>query len=120
MKNTNLKHNIHINIYIIMAAQLKSTSEFALEMQAKLSTLQAENKKLRAKLDNLEKTKTDAVLRIDNFVEEWYNENKDLVDIGEVQICGRYKVDLIPDELEKRLYAKMLKIVYAFLARGMI
>lgn len=103
-----------------MSAKLKSTSEFALEMQAKLSALQAENKKLRNKIDNLEKIKTDAVLRIDNFVEEWYNENKDLVDIGEVQICGRYKVDLIPDELEKRLYAKMLKIVYSFLTKGMI
>ena len=103
-----------------MSTQLKSTCDFALEMQAKLSALQAENKKLKLKLDNLEKTKADAVSRIDNFVDEWYNDNKDMVDIGEVQICGKYKVDLIPDELEKRLYAKMLKIVYAFLARGMI
>ena len=98
-------------------ATIKSTSEFALDIQGKLSALQNENRMLKTKIEHLEKAKSSASARIDKFVDEWYENNKDLVDIGEVQICGSYKVDLIPDEMEKRLYAKMLKIVYSFLAR---
>ena len=37
---------------------------------------------------------------VDEFVEEWYENNKDDVDIGQIKIAGRWKVDLIPDELE--------------------
>jgi chromosome segregation ATPase len=85
-----------------------------------LDKLKKENKELRERIEHLEKCKKDANTRIDAFVETWYEENKDLVDIGEIQICGSYKVDLIPDELEKRIYSKMLKIVYSFLARDMI
>ena len=85
-----------------------------------LDKLKRENEELREQLQNMEKSKTDASTRIDAFVETWYEENKDLVDIGEIQICGSYKVDLIPDEMEKRIYSKMLKIVYSFLARGMV
>lgn len=100
-------------------AQFKNADERALDLQAKLSALQAENKNLRKKIENIELVKNNASERIEQFVERWYEENKDLVDLGEIEICGRYKVDLIPDEMEKRIYAKMLKIVYAFLARGM-
>ena len=101
-------------------AQFKNADERALDLQAKLSALQAENKNLRKKIENIELVKNNASERIEQFVERWYEENKDLVDLGEIEICGRYKVDLIPDEMEKRIYSKMLKIVYAFLARGMI
>lgn len=101
-------------------AQFKNADERALDLQAKLSALQAENKNLRNKIENIELVKNNACERIEQFVEKWYEENKDLVDLGEIEICGRYKVDLIPDEMEKRIYSKMLKIVYAFLARGMI
>ena len=101
-------------------AQFKNPDERALDLQAKISALQLENKNLRKKLENIEVVKNNASDKIEQFVEKWYEENKDLVDLGEIEICGRYKVDLIPDEMEKRIYAKMLKIVYAFLARGMI
>ncbi len=101
-------------------AQFKNPDERALDLQAKISALQLENKNLRKKIENIEVVKNNASDKIEQFVEKWYEENKDLVDLGEIEICGRYKVDLIPDEMEKRIYAKMLKIVYAFLARGMI
>tara|TARA_Y100000748_G_C15501688_1_gene490392 strand:+ start:338 stop:661 length:324 start_codon:yes stop_codon:yes gene_type:complete len=52
--------------------------------------------------------------RIDKFVDKWYENNKDSIDIGEVTICGQYKIDLIPDEMEKRMYSKMLKLVNAY------
>jgi len=95
-------------------------TEFSFDPREELSILKSENKELKKKIKKLEQFKLNASERIDKFVEEWYQENKDLVDIGEVKICGSYKVDLIPDELEKRLYSKMLKIVYSFLARDML
>ena len=81
----------------------------------KIEELSNENKKLNDKVKYLESNQymND---KIDKFVEDWFEKNKDTVDIGEVTICGRYKVDLIPDELEKRIYSKMLKIVHAFFA----
>jgi len=81
----------------------------------KVEELSRENKKLNEKISYLESNQhmND---KIDKFVEDWFEKNKDTVDIGEVTICGRYKVDLIPDELEKRIYSKMLKIVHAFFA----
>ena len=100
--------------------QFKTYDEIALDLQAKISALQLENKQLRKKIENIEVVKNNTSDRIEQFVEKWYEENKDLVDLGEIEICGRYKVDLIPDEMEKRIYAKMLKIVYAFLARDML
>lgn len=99
---------------------MKTTSQFALEMQAKMSALQSENKLLKIKLKSYEESNARANFAIDEFVEKWYEENKDLVDIGEVQICGSYKVDLIPDEIEKRIYSKMLKIIYAFVSKGIL
>lgn len=100
--------------------QFKTYDEIALDLQAKISALQLENKQLRKKIENIEVVKNNTSDRIEQFVEKWYEENKDLVDLGEIEICGRYKVDLIPDEMEKRIYVKMLKIVYAFLARDML
>ena len=101
-------------------SQKVNVDERSLDLQSKIAHLQAENRNLKKKLEDIEIVRTNASDRIEKFVEKWYEENKDLVDLGEIEICGKYKVDLIPDEMEKRIYAKMLKIVYAFLARGMI
>lgn len=79
----------------------------------KVEELTEENKKLTQRINYLESEKFTHD-KIDRFVDEWFEKNKDSVDIGEVTICGRYKVDLIPDEMEKRIYSKMLKIVSAY------
>ena len=34
---------------------------------------------------------------------------------AKLQIQGRWKVDLVPDELEKRIYKKILKIVISMI-----
>ena len=61
-------------------AQFKNADERALDLQAKLSALQAENKNLRNKIENIELVRNNACERIEQFVEKWYEENKDLVD----------------------------------------
>tara|TARA_Y100000389_G_C17419496_1_gene495831 strand:+ start:1334 stop:1621 length:288 start_codon:yes stop_codon:yes gene_type:complete len=94
-------------------------SDIAMELQNKIDALEIENASLAQKIGELDKKERNMSTRIDEFVEEWYEQNKDLVDIGEIEICGKYKVDLIPDDLEKRIYTKMLKIVFAYLARSL-
>ena len=64
-----------------------------------------ENQILKEKLENSEK---EWVEHIDLFVEKWYEENKDNIDIGVVNL-GFFKVDILPDYIEKHLYKKVLK-----------
>ena len=79
----------------------------------KIEELTKQNKTLTQRIAYLESNQC-VHDKIDKFVDDWYEKNKDSVDIGEVTICGRYKVDLIPDEMEKRIYSKMLKLVSAY------
>lgn len=51
---------------------------------------------------------------IDEFVDKWYNENKEQVDIGVVK-CGPFTVDVMPDYVEKELYKKSFKIMFSLL-----
>lgn len=83
------------------------------------SELALENEVLREKIKRLEEA-NNMDKKIDDFVDKWFEENKDMIDIGEIEICGRYKIDIIPDEIEKRIYQKVLKILIAFIARGII
>ena len=73
--------------------------------------LMLENKILKEKLENSEK---EWVNHIDVFVEKWYEENKDNIDIGVVNL-GFFEVDILPDYIEKHLYKKVLKILYSYL-----
>ena len=98
---------------------LKPDTLIAKELQAKIDALESDNASLAKKIDELENKERAMGTRIDEFVEEWYEQNKDLVDIGEIEIFGKRKIDLIPDALEKRIYTKMLKIVFAYLARSL-
>jgi len=51
---------------------------------------------------------------IDVFVEKWFEENRDNIDIGVINF-GLFKVDIFPDYLEKHIYKKVIKIVYSFI-----
>ena len=77
----------------------------------KREALLLENHILKEKLENSEK---EWVEHIDIFVEKWYEENKDNIDIGVVNL-GFFKVDILPDYIEKHLYKKVLKILYSYL-----
>lgn len=49
---------------------------------------------------------------VDEFVEKWYEKNKDQVDIGNVSV-GPFSIDVMPDTLEKHIYKKTLKIMFS-------
>lgn len=53
---------------------------------------------------------------IDSYIETWYENNKDDVDLGVVSCFGGLiKADLMPDELEKYMYKKIFKIAFSLL-----
>ena len=70
-------------------------------------------KALENKLELLEKKKWSEY--IDEYIDTWFEENKEEVDIGRVRIGGMFEVDLLPDELEKKIYKKIFKIVYSLM-----
>lgn len=49
---------------------------------------------------------------VDEFVDKWYEKNKDQVDIGNVSV-GPFSIDVMPDKLEKHIYKKTLKIMFS-------
>lgn len=81
------------------------------ELQKKYDDLLTENKNLRKKISE---SKVPYDEKIDKFVEKWYEENKDSINIGEVNIAGM-NIDLMPNELEKSIYKKSIKILFAFM-----
>ena len=50
--------------------------------------------------------------KIDSFVDNWFEKNKDQVDIGHTNILG-FPVDLLPNHIEKHIYKKTLKILFS-------
>jgi len=67
---------------------------------------------LEKEVDELKNTKL--IDRVDDFVDDWFEKNKDEVDIGNVKV-GPFEVDLLPDEMEKHIYKKSMKILLTML-----
>ena len=78
----------------------KSDDEMVVLLKTRVAQLEKEIKTLKNKK---------LVDRIDDFVDNWFEANKDDVDIGNIKI-GPFQVDLLPDEMEKHIYKKSLKI----------
>lgn len=70
--------------------------------------------RLKQQIKLTQEAEKDWALKIDEYVENWFEENKDDVDIGVIHI-GPFKIDIFPDFLEKYIYKKILKIAYSFL-----
>lgn len=70
--------------------------------------------RLKKQIEKTQEAEKDWALKIDEFVENWFEENKGDVDIGVIHI-GPFTIDIFPDFLEKYIYKKFLKIAYSFL-----
>ena len=81
------------------------------ERDVYIKKLEIENENLRL---NLEYTKKEWATNIDNFVDTWFEENKEEIDLGVIDFRF-FKVDVFPDSLEKHIYKKVLKILFSFL-----
>ena len=81
------------------------------ELLSSLAQLESENKKLRIKLREAD---SEWSRNIDSFVDTWFEENKDEIQIGLVDFHF-FKVDLFPDYLEKHIYKKVIKVLYSYL-----
>ena len=52
---------------------------------------------------------------INSYIDRWYENNKEDIDIGNIKIGGILKVDVMPDELEKHIYKKVFRILYSLI-----
>lgn len=78
----------------------KNDEEHVALLKTRITQLEKEVKTLKNKK---------LVDRVDDFVDNWFEANKDDVDIGNIKV-GPFQVDLLPDEMEKHIYKKALKI----------
>ena len=90
-----------------------NTNNDSVDKDTVIRNLSSQVKALENKLELLEKNKWSQY--IDEYIDKWFEENKDEVDIGRVSIGGMFEIDLLPDELEKKIYKKIFKIVYSLM-----
>jgi len=91
------------------------------ELKFIIRRLQEENKYKSEKIDELveehnsnqERKEKEWSKRIDIFVEQWYEKNKEEIGIGVLDLHFT-KIDLFPDYIEKYIYKKVLKLAYSF------
>lgn len=53
---------------------------------------------------------------IDTYIDNWFDKNKSDVNIGVIDVYGMFKIDVLPDEMEKYIYKKILKIIVSMMA----
>ena len=81
-----------------------------------MDELKKENDRLKKELKEMkEKEEKTWDKYIDEFVDEWYENNKDEVNIGRIKLFNILPIDLVPDSCEKNIYKKTLKIIISML-----
>tara|TARA_Y100000389_G_scaffold177697_1_gene190223 strand:- start:8912 stop:9343 length:432 start_codon:yes stop_codon:yes gene_type:complete len=83
--------------------QMKKTGDELEEIQNELKELK----------QCLVESKTEWARNIDAFVDDWYEKNCQEVDIGVIDFKF-FKIDVLPDFIERHIYKKVIKIVYSF------
>tara|TARA_Y100000389_G_C17454254_1_gene516962 strand:- start:1941 stop:2336 length:396 start_codon:yes stop_codon:yes gene_type:complete len=73
-----------------------------------------ENENLKMQIEDLKSNSNEWAENIDEFVDQWYETNKENIDIGIIDLKF-FKIDLFPDYLEKHIYKKVLKILFSFM-----
>ena len=79
------------------------------DKRIKALEMQLNDMKKREENANLVQLANPSPKSIDEFVDKWYEENKD-VDIGVIRVPFIGKVDVFPDRIEKHIYKKSLHI----------
>ena len=84
----------------------------------RIKELEALIRKQAQQIEELEK-KPELNVIMDNFIDTWFENNKDCTNLGQIKlfdIMGWSKtVDVMPDELEKHIYKKMMRIIISFI-----
>ena len=110
--------------------QLKETKKTIKEMQAVIKNKTEIEKKLILEINDLKNKLKDSdeqrdaerdkikdenfEKNLDKFVENWFEKNKE-IDIGVISTPFG-NIDVLPDKIEKHLYKKISKVVFAVLS----
>lgn len=89
-------------------------------LKEQVQLLKEQAKELKLIIENLDKeNKKPWGEQIDEHVDAWFEKFKDDVDIGRIstfEFFGRkFEIDVMPDVMEKAIYKKCIKIVFAML-----
>lgn len=84
------------------------------EHDSRVNELTNEIKTLKEKLFAIENNSWGEY--IDKYIDKWYDVNKKEVDIGVVNVGGLFNIDLLPDNVEKYLYKKVIKIIFSMVS----
>lgn len=96
-------------------------------MESNIEALARENENLKYEIDTLkslieeiEKDKNKSWGQIiDEKVEIWFEKFKDDIDIGRITTFeafgSKYEIDVLPDSMEKAIYKKCIKIIFAMM-----
>ena len=91
----------------------KNTNEKIEKIELTKEELEKKVKDLEKKIKLLEEKQWSNY--IDDYIETWYEENKEEVDIGRIKLFNLMPIDVMPDELEKHIYKKVFKIMFSLL-----
>ena len=90
--------------------------------KAEVNRIILENEYLKKRMKLLEKNVNEVENKwsenIDSFVDQWYAENNETIDIGILDF-KLFKIDIFPDYLEKYIYKKIIKIMFSFLKHSL-
>ena len=93
-------------------------SNYIEQMQMKIAELESVVEKQSEMIETL-KTQSSWDEIIDNYVDKWYDNNNDNVDIGRIELWNIFglkkEIDVMPDNIEKHIYKKMMKILFSII-----
>ena len=84
------------------------------KLQAEIRDLKTEISQLRDQLDprNQRQRRAAAVDRwCEDFLDRWWDTHHESIDVGKVRLPLGVEIDVIPDAVEKAIYAQVLKIL---------
>ena len=88
--------------------------------QSPLRILKYEIAALKSLIEEIENDKNKSWGQvIDEKVETWFEKFKDDIDIGRIATFeafgSKYEIDVLPDAMEKSIYKKCIKIIFAMI-----
>lgn len=95
-------------------AQSTKKTRIEFELMKANKCLTVENERQKKRIDHLQQLNVCWTDKIDDYVDKWFEKNKEQIDIGLIKLPFGFTVDVLPNDLEKHIYKKILKILFSF------
>jgi len=106
----------YLRSFIIHNSKNSKNKKDVNEYEKKISEYEKKISEYEKKISEYEKKKNNYSNFVDNYVEDWFEKNKEDVDIGKINI-GMFEIDILPDYIEKYIYKKILRILFSIILK---